>query len=256
MTKIFMVRHGERLDKVEKYKDEWKNSKRYKENYKDPPLTIKGKNNSKLVGEELKNIGFRKILCNKGYIYSSPLTRCMETAISIIKGLDCEIKIRVEYGLAQTFKGDTIIFEGDQIVKKNYRCYRGKKYISYIDKNLLPKELYKKYGKYIDQSYQSIIEPHEMKLTTEYEYVKILLETLKEIIKNDSLIITHGPQMRYSYLYFTQKNDEIFKFLFSKTSGLNKLIGYEKIDGNWKIIYGPNNDFLKKTFKINYSFFS
>jgi len=84
MTKIYMVRHGDKLYDTQEGKDNWEVSARYKENSWDVPLSNTGKINSAKIGKELVKIGFDKEI---KYLYSSPLTRCIETSIEIIKDM-------------------------------------------------------------------------------------------------------------------------------------------------------------------------
>jgi broad specificity phosphatase PhoE len=72
MSIICLVRHGDRLD-TNNY-EEWQNSPRYKENSHDTPLS---------------ELGFAEILKHKShipevdYIYTSPMTRCVQTALQL-----------------------------------------------------------------------------------------------------------------------------------------------------------------------------
>ncbi len=95
---IVYIRHSERLDI--KNKKKWINSKRYKENQFDTPITKKGIKIAQDTTEKLI-----KKMKDVDYIYSSPLTRCIQTSIIIKeiikKKLNKDIKIRIEYGLTE-----------------------------------------------------------------------------------------------------------------------------------------------------------
>lgn len=74
---ICFIRHSERLDSVDMQK--WKKHERYNENEYDPVLSKNGKN---IATNQLVKIMNDKY---KGghidYIYSSPFSRCVETAL-------------------------------------------------------------------------------------------------------------------------------------------------------------------------------
>mgnify|MGYP006449016553 CR=1 FL=1 len=91
---IIYIRHSERLDSKNKLK--WKRSKRYKENPEDTPITKEGikiaEKKTNIILEKMKDID---------YIYSSPLTRCIETALVIKKSIKKKLKkdIKKSYGV-------------------------------------------------------------------------------------------------------------------------------------------------------------
>ena len=97
---IWLIRHTERL----LFEDEkWQKSKRGLENKYDMPITNNGKKYlEKAVKEMIKNdTNFDKI----NYIYSSSMTRCVQTSIEIQKNIKKYTKkfisIKIDYGLKE-----------------------------------------------------------------------------------------------------------------------------------------------------------
>jgi len=83
---IAIIRHSERLDSTNEKK--WKKSVRFKENPEDTPIT---KNGKKIAKEAINNI-FNSDFDNIEYLYSSPLSRCIETSLIIKKEIKTETK--------------------------------------------------------------------------------------------------------------------------------------------------------------------
>jgi hypothetical protein len=98
--KVFTVRHDLKLKSVDKSK--WKANRRYKENFLDMPLAPIGFKNAKRSGLEFVNQHKNGILdiTKTNYVYSSPMTRCTDTAVEIIKvvkeKLNHELKLRID----------------------------------------------------------------------------------------------------------------------------------------------------------------
>ena len=240
MVKIYITRHGEKLYSTSDGDIKWKKSNRYKSNIWDVPLTNKGKYQSSLVGDELINIGFSKEM---KYIYSSPMTRCIETAIEIAKKVGK--KIRIEYGFAESLLGN-VGFKGDDVVNTyKYTMNDGKKYYNTIDRELCPDKLIEKYGEYLDKDYKSVIKHDDLGQLDEFNYVKRMFKSLKNVKKDNCLIVAHGRILYYCYLYFNQRGPiKDIGRLFFGNQNVNKLVGYEQYDKNkWKVIYKPNNNF-------------
>ena len=76
---IAVIRHSERLDFTNKKK--WEKSKRFKQNSLDTPIT---KNGEKIIKNAIDKI-LKKDFKNIIYLYSSPLTRCVQTSLIIKK---------------------------------------------------------------------------------------------------------------------------------------------------------------------------
>lgn len=167
---VYLQRHGERVGFES---DEWTKSSRYQENPFDPPLTEKGHT------EIQNNIKFMKGI---EYIYSSPLTRCMESATEISNLLN--IPIRVEYGLVEshTFEqADTggITYENGKIFENN------KPYKTIVDSKLELSELAKIYP--VDTTYKSIYEI--LPIIEEASSLKERHEKLIDVLSKDNAVI-------------------------------------------------------------------
>lgn len=78
-------------------------SERFKANHFDEPLTDLGMEESCQIGKNLMKHLVKPE--SFAYLYASPYTHCIQTAIQISKGLKDaggkELKLRVEYGLAE-----------------------------------------------------------------------------------------------------------------------------------------------------------
>ena len=92
------------------------------------------------------------------YIYCSPFTRCIQTAIQVIKAikhlLDIDLKIIVLYGLGESILyRPTVSFQADDIkyTKPDSVPFDNikKKYKSAIDSKMSPKNLKKRFNDYI-----------------------------------------------------------------------------------------------------------
>ena len=127
---IALIRHSERLDASNEKK--WRRSKRFKENIFDTPITKNGEKIAEKAINQLFNSGYDKI----DYLYSSPLTRCIQTSLviqkEIKKNLGKDIKIRIEYGLVE--------YEDPPFILRNGKFVIDSKSI-YIDKELSIKNI-------------------------------------------------------------------------------------------------------------------
>ena len=95
---MYLVRHGERIDKVDSF---WKNTAK---NPSDPPLTKYGRYQGKRTGKLLQSFQCPN---EKFIVISNPWKRCIQTAIEIAKML--KTKVNIHSGL--TYK------EPDEIIK-------------------------------------------------------------------------------------------------------------------------------------------
>ncbi|CAI2327401.1 unnamed protein product [Caenorhabditis sp. 36 PRJEB53466] len=86
---IWIVRHGQRIDNVDK---KWKANNPTKRD--DPELTIRGKQQAHEVGKYFANMNIEAII-------SSPFTRCIETSAEIVAMMQEKPKICVEPGLIE-----------------------------------------------------------------------------------------------------------------------------------------------------------
>ena len=99
---IFLIRHGERIDKVD---PNWIKKSKNKE---DPPLTKLGKKQSKKTGQNILNNKDHK----KFIIISNPYLRCIQTAIEILKVFNkynnTNKKLRIHNGLTYINKNEEL----------------------------------------------------------------------------------------------------------------------------------------------------
>jgi broad specificity phosphatase PhoE len=142
--KIFIIRHGERVDST--FGSNWLEEvfdkttgvyrrtnlnlpkkmvtrKDFKDFLLDPPLTELGLHQGKIVGEELANQGIKI-----DYVYSSPTLRCIQTADKILEGLKMreKISIRIEPCLFEFLKWYPVIpvtwpfLDLDELIENGY----------------------------------------------------------------------------------------------------------------------------------------
>ena len=191
---IVTIKHSARLDKL--HPENWKKSKRFKQNKFDPPLNRKiGEKVAKRAIHKLFETGFNKIK----YIYSSPLTRCIQTALIIQKEIkkkfNQDIKIRIEYGLTE-LEIDKPIFKNDKFNYSNK---------NYLDSELELDNIIKNYGDYFDTSYKSIIDFSEIKLEISelpfYTRSIKVYQKIKSQIKNENTIICGDLYSHNNALY-------------------------------------------------------
>ena len=209
---ITLIRHSERLDRTDPIK--WRKSKRFKENMYDTPITANGKIITKNAINKLFNSNYKSI----DYIYCSPLTRCIQTALIIRKELkkqfNKDIKIRIEYGLVENNFNEPIIFDKN----KDKFIYDSNSKRKYLDSKLKINNLIKKYKNHIDLNYNSIIKFNMVGFDrNEVDFINRSIEIFKNIKKlhhkdDNVLICTHGGIIFgvYSYLKKTYDftNDE------------------------------------------------
>ena len=182
---IYLLRHAERIDQSKdlKEKESWNKSLRYKNNLYDIPLSLNG------INQAYNNIG--KILKNfKGdfdYIYCSPMTRCVQSALQFQKYIFDNFKkmilIRVEYGLAvHLFKENEMFWLGSNIKLQNDK-FVVTKIFEFIDKYLERDKIYKRYGnKRFDISYKGIMTREQINLEQTYtDSISSRIDTMKKI---------------------------------------------------------------------------
>lgn len=211
---IYLLRHAERIDQSKdiKEKEAWINSQRYRTNPYDIPLSLYG------ITQAYTNIG--KVLKNFSgdfnFIYSSPLTRCVQSALQfqkyIIEKFNKFPLIRIEYGLAiHLFKeneifnmGSNIKFVGDKFVVT--------KMFEFIDKYLDLDKIYKRYGSNrFDKNYNSKMSKDSINSEQTYtDAINSRINTLKEIgIISDrsklTIICAHCETCHLAYNYLNKK---------------------------------------------------
>tara|TARA_B110000908_G_C10261947_1_gene460008 strand:- start:3173 stop:3820 length:648 start_codon:yes stop_codon:yes gene_type:complete len=131
----YIIRHSERLDFFDQ--ELWRRTERFISNNKDPPITRRGVTIA--LDATLKVISNINNIKEYQYIYSSPFSRCIDTAIIIANTIDLrtghKVKLRVDYALRemspiplQTLLDDRMKLEGilnkyaihDQLFDKSY----------------------------------------------------------------------------------------------------------------------------------------
>lgn len=114
MQVVVVVRHGERLDYVER--DAGRNwvQDNVEQRPWDPPLTERGLHQASDLGEALDGTILHELgLPSIGAVYSSPFLRCRQTAVGILRGgcnarkseeipLRPTLKVKVELGLSES----------------------------------------------------------------------------------------------------------------------------------------------------------
>lgn len=182
---IYLIRHAERIDQSKDMgeKESWNKSLRYKTNLYDPPLSLHG------ITQAYNNIG--KILKNfKGefdYIYCSPMTRCVQSALQfqkyILDNFKKMILVRVEYGLAvHLFKENEMFWLGSNIKLQNDK-FIVTKIFEFVDKYLERDKIYKRYGfKRFDHTYKSIMSREQINSEQTYtDSICSRITTIKQI---------------------------------------------------------------------------
>ncbi|NQY42561.1 MAG: histidine phosphatase family protein [Legionellales bacterium] len=268
---LIYVRHGHRISysQNKKIKEDYRKTARHKENPFDEPLTQKGK-------EEIKQTAIKlleKIDINKyDYIYSSPMTRCLDTSeiISneIYKITGKKLKIRVEYGLAESSKYYRLFiptFSKEKLII-NYPgdYYDGIIYDSVMDKKLYFENLIKKY-KNIDKNYTSYTADRKIHKDAN-SVVGSLVGTIKRIVdENENILISGhgaGPYL-HMHLYLTQeKYSPVEQIKLSMSSGGAKTTSFvsifrKKLNQDWENIFPPKRlieSNISENLKINENF--
>ena len=211
---IYLLRHAERIDqsKDPKEKESWNKSQRYKNNLYDIPLSLNG------VSQAYLNIG--KILKNfKGdfdYIYCSPMTRCVQTALQfqkyIFDNYQKLVLIRVEYGLSiHLFKENEMFWLGSNIKLQNDK-FVVTKIFEFVDKYLQREKIYKRYGiKRFDSTYKGIVSREQINSEETYTYsISSRIDTMKKIAlmvdkSKLTLICAHCETCHLAFNYINKK---------------------------------------------------
>jgi bisphosphoglycerate-dependent phosphoglycerate mutase len=211
---IYLLRHAERIDqsKDPKEKESWNKSLRYKNNLYDIPLSLEGITQAYLnIGKVLKNF--------KGdfdYIYCSPMTRCIQSALQFQKYIFDNFKklvlVRIEYGLAiHLFKENEMFWLGSNIKLQNDK-FIVTKIFEFVDKYLERDKIYKRYGiKRFDISYKGFVTREQINLEQTYtDSISSRINTIKKIasIVNKSkltLICAHCETCHLIFNYINKK---------------------------------------------------
>lgn len=91
--KVYIARHGERLDFVDRI---WHETAA---NPYDPPLTANGKQQATELGLKLASL-------NISSVYSSPFTRCVNTASNAAAQISPGLKVQIEPGACEWLNGE------------------------------------------------------------------------------------------------------------------------------------------------------
>lgn len=212
---IYLLRHAERIDqsKDQKEKDIWNKSSRCKTNLYDIPLSTNG------ITQAYMGIG--KVIPKnyKGefdYIYCSPLTRCVQSALQfqkyIFDKLNKVVLVRVEYGLSlHMFKENEVFWMGNGI-KLVEDKFIVTKMFEFIDKYLDKNKIYKRYGKNrFDSNYKGIFTREQ--INSEQTYTDALtsrIATINQIAKiidksKITIICAHCETCHLVYNYINRK---------------------------------------------------
>lgn len=243
---IWLIRHTERL----LFEDEkWQKSKRRLENKYDMPITNNGKKYlEKAVKEMIKNdTNFDKI----DYIYSSSMTRCVQTSFEIQKNIKKYTKkfipIKIDYGLREIHPIEYYNHLKYVNGKIEYKPDFKKEIV--LDKKLHLKYHLKKYGDRIDKNYKSQTKFNEAKYRDKdwISGCNFALNSMKKILKNDKnnnfIICSHAVAIMNSLTAFTNKITpfEIRKKIYGNENWAT-LTGFNinpKNKNPYKLIYGP-----------------
>ncbi|CAL2028084.1 hypothetical protein CAEBREN_20837 [Caenorhabditis brenneri] len=158
---IWLVRHGQRVDNVDK---KWKENNPTK--WDDPELTIRGKQQAHEVGKHFANMNIEAII-------TSPYTRCIETSCQIAAMMENKsTKICVEPGLQEPLDMS-------------------------MDPPTVPTmDKIKEYSTQIDDSYKPVFEklPAEPRgdLGCADRVVKTFQEICKKFPSGNIIIVSHG----------------------------------------------------------------
>lgn len=162
------------------------------------------------------------------------MTRCIDTSIAIITSVERitgkRLKLRIEYALCERkslFSLSCITFDGDNIINNNqneHDPYVMTDNNNVIDERLMFKNLKKKYSKYIDYNYCSLVSDSDINVERPIVALIDFVSTIKKITTENinSIIVCHNANpFLYTYYYLTQEEFNVSKLL--------KL--YKKLDG-------------------------
>lgn len=235
---IYLLRHAERMDqsKNQTEKDIWVKSSRYKTNPYDSPLSLDGithifTNIDKILKNYKKDNQF-----SIDYIYCSPLTRCVQTALQVQRYIFEKFKqfilIRIEYGLSvhlfkenEIFCSVTTSASGLKLVKNKFILT---KKFNFIDDYLNKDKIFKRHNsKRFDVQYKSIYSQEQINDEKTYlESINTRIDTLDKIAKlnnasNLTIIIAHCETCHLAYNFthskwFSPKEKTIPKYGYLK----------------------------------------
>ena len=253
MKQFIYIRHGQRpgTQNDESIRKAWESSERFKANHFDEPLTDLGMEESYQTGKNLmKHIVKPESFA---YLYASPYTRCIQTAIQISKGFKDaggkELKIRVEYGLAENINFGQIylpkISEGtiseDFFSTYFYKDREGNLKYHPFDNHLSYESHKRNYAQYIDVNHEPLFGIDDINNCNYKKEFQMQIQTAKRIIDapESAIVVSHGwmqsifPQ--YILLNKNHISPEEVDALLKGSTELNFVVIYnQNSDGNWE----------------------
>jgi phosphohistidine phosphatase SixA len=236
MKEIWILRHSHRRD----YEPDWNKHPRYKENNFDTPLSKYGFELAKKGAYEI--IKRSKALQNNNikYIYCSPYTRCIQSAIEIIKEvknkLNFDLKLIIVYDLGESgwwAKYDDYEFNGNKLNINKVL----------IDLKMKPTGIKKRFKNYITKIIGKTIK--DVTYDKELETMTNAILNINNKEKNSYIIVGHLDTIRLGYKYFYQ--DKIKKKEPKWATGgekyVNTIMGFSEKNKKFKMIYKPNYKF-------------
>jgi broad specificity phosphatase PhoE len=243
----WLLRHSERFLHDDK---EWINHSRYTQNKRDMVLTERGIKYIavKAAEEIMKN---DKNIKDMTFIYSSPMTRCIQTSLIvqriIFKQTKKFIPIRIEYGLCEYSVIYHYLHKTYDKKTNKYILLLDKKEALVLDNQLTLKNIIKQYGKYIDATYKSLYSFKQLQYQEKdhFESANRILKTIQYIMKkektNNYIVSSHAIAIINMIPAFTK---EILPENISlKINGLNTWCSLTGINHTNKIIYGPSANY-------------
>ena len=253
MKQFIYIRHGQRpgTQNDQAIKDAWESSERFKVNHFDEPLTEKGLQESYETGKKL--INHIQDPNTFAYLYSSPYTRCIQTAIQIAKGFKevsgKELKIRVEYGLAENInygQGYLPKIDGGAISEDFFPSYFYKDILGNVKHNPfddhLSYESHKlNYPEHLDLHHQPLFGLEDINNCNLKKEFQMQIQTAKRIIDapESGIVVSHGwMQSFYSQYVLLNRNHispvEVDALLQGSTE-LNFVVIYnQNPDATWE----------------------
>jgi broad specificity phosphatase PhoE len=264
---IAVLRHGMRLTFEDK--NAKKTHPRLIKNPKDDILSPNGHLGSDLAAEALiRQLKITPQNASNWVIYSSPMTRCVETTIHLIDKIyeitGIKLKMHIDYALIERsqppFDFDvsgkkTKLIPLDYTFDVNKSKETFVKIKNWIDDELKLKGLLKRFPTYIDASYKPLIPLSKHKfVASDNENIDMIISWFKsQILKsNDTniIIVSHALNILGLYGYLNVNKYISFEKTFPMIGpwGVNTLfiakVDIEKNKIKSKVIYGPTNDFL------------
>ncbi|MFN4950530.1 MAG: phosphoglycerate mutase family protein [Flavobacteriales bacterium] len=253
MKQFIYIRHGQRpgTQNDESIRKAWESSERFKVNHFDEPLTDLGMEESYLTGKNLMNHIVKPETF--AYLYASPYTRCIQTAIQIAKGFKDaggkELKIRVEYGLAENInygQGYLPKIEGGSISEDFYPSYFYKdregnikynpfdKYLSYENHKL-------NYPEHLDLNHEPLFGIDDINNCNMKKEFEMQIQTAKRIIDapESGIVVSHGWMQSFYPQYVLLNRNHISPVevdaLLQGSTELNFVVIYnQNSEGSWE----------------------